>query len=65
MITLAGSGMVKLQQCVNQAERMKAGGKWNLLLGNIWGCIMDQITAKMQEMGSLVNEDVQRKLDGL
>ena len=25
MITLAGCGMVKLQQCVNQAERLKAG----------------------------------------
>ena len=37
MITLDEGGMMKLQQCVNQAERLKAGEKWHVFLGNIWG----------------------------
>ena len=65
MITLDECGMVKLQKCKSGRERMKAEAKWHLFLENIWGCVMNQITEKMQEMRSLVNEDVQGKLDGM
>ena len=65
MITLAEGGMVKLQQFVNQVGRLKAEAKWHVFLGNIWGCLQNHITEKMQDVRSLVNEDVGRKLDGM
>ena len=37
MITLGGSGMAKLQQCVNQAEILKAGGNGIY----VWGIFGD------------------------
>ena len=64
-ITLAEGGMMKLHQCVNQVDGMKAWGGMACILGNIWGCMQNHITEEMQEVRSLVNEDVQRKLDGM
>ena len=49
MITLAEGGMAKLQQRVNQAERLKAGGEWHLFLENIAVCVLNQITEKCKK----------------
>ena len=65
MITLAECGLMKLQQCVNHVARLKAEETTCIFLVNIWGCMQNHITEKMQEVRSLVNEDVQRKLDGI
>ena len=42
----------------------EGGRKWNLFSDSIWGCLANQITAKVQELRPAFNEDVQRNLDG-
>ena len=59
MITLDEGGMVKLQHRVNQTERLKAVGGWHLFFWGIFGgCAQNHITEEMQEVRSMVGEDV-------
>ena len=43
----------------------EGGGKWHLFRGDISGCAQNQITEEIQEIRSLVNEDVRMRLGGM
>ena len=65
IITLTEDGVVKLQKCGDQAEREKASKKRQAFLKAVWGKIHAQITARMQEMGTCIDQDVRNKLNGI
>ena len=65
MITLTKEGMAKLQQCEDQAERDRGGEKWQEFLKAVWETIREQITERMQEMGTYIDQDVKSKLNGV
>ena len=64
MITLTEEGLMKLQQCGDQAEREKEGKKWQAFLKAVWETTHEQITERMQEMGTYIDQDVRSKLNG-
>ena len=65
MIALTEDGQMKLHQCGDQAEREKAGENWEAFLKAVWETIHEQITQRMQEMGTYIDQDVRRKLNGI
>ena len=58
LIALTEDGMLKLQQRGDQTERERACAKWQLFLKAVWETIHGQITERMQEMGTYIDQDV-------
>ena len=62
MITLTEDGLMKLQQCGDQAEREEAGKKWQCFIKAVCETTHEQITERMQEMETYIGQDVRSKL---
>ena len=65
MITLTEEGAKKLRQCENQAESERTGQKRQVFLNAAWGAIREQITERIQEMGTYIDQDVRGKMNGM
>ena len=64
-ITLTEDGMMKMQQRGDPTERERECTKWQLFLKAVWETIHDQITERMLEMGTYIDQDVRNKLNGM
>ena len=65
LITVAEEGGRKLHRCDNQEEQEKAGRKWREFAMVVWDTTHGQITERMQELNSYIDQDVNQKLMGV
>ena len=65
LITVAEEGVRKQNRCNNQAEQEKEGRKWQEFSKIVWDTIHGQITDRMQELNSYIDQDVNPSLRGV
>ena len=65
LITVAEERIRKLQRRNSQEEKEKAVKKRRGFPNVVWGTINGQITERMQELGSYIDQDVNQRLRGM